>query len=171
MHGMVVDEEYPTGSVGGCDFFTRTARGEIIEDGPDGPLTRPEKVLITDRYVDMDDAIVGQICVSERTMRHFAHDFGMVDGWKVERLIDDNHSLRSELVDLSTTVAALRGQIAVMEQMAERETREVYVALDGTRHESMRGSRERSAEVAGLDSILVTRATPVMVPDRQGVQA
>lgn len=159
MHGMVIDGEYPTGAVGGADFFTRAARGMIVEQGPDGPVERAEKVIITERYVDMDDPIVGQICVGERSIRHLAHEFGMVDGWRVERVIDDNHSLRDELVKLSQRVAEQDAQLRFAEeQRAKREVHKVWLALDGTEHVSRRGCVEASAAAIGSDTTAIRQA-------------
>lgn len=164
MHGMVIDDEYPFEAVGGCDFFTRAARGEIAEDGPDGPVVRMEKVLITDRYVDMEDTIVGQICIGERTARHFAHQFGLVDGWKVQRIIDDNRALRTELVDLSKKVAEQARHIAILEELERAPAEKLWLALDGTEHASRRGCQEATAKMIGSDLKILEQAVPPPAP-------
>lgn len=155
---LMIVEEYPTGAAGGCDFFTRAARGEIVETGPDGPIERRERVIITDRYIDMDDAIVGQICVGERTMRHLAHALDMVDGWRVARIVDDNHALRGELVDLSRELAASRAALRFMEEMEHKPPEERFIALDNSEHASRRAAMEATAAALNIDRRIIADA-------------
>lgn len=149
-------DEYPTGAAFGCDYFTRAARGDIEMQGPDGPEYRPEKVVITDRYLDDE----GQICVGERTIRHLAHKFEMVDGWRVARIVADNQALRAELVQLSTDLAAARSEIAFMRDMEQRPVPVKFIALDQSEHSSSRGAAEASADLLGLQRTDVLAAIP-----------
>lgn len=152
-------DEYPTGAAFGCDYFTRASRGDVTETGPDGPKIRPEKVVITDRYLDDE----GQICVGERTIRHLAHRFAMVDGWRVEIIASDNEELREELVELSMQLAQSRVQMQNMRDLETTAPREVYVALDGSKHASRRGSIEASASALGLQPTAIMQAISVPV--------
>lgn len=158
-------EEYPSGAVSGADFFTRASRGDIIEQGPDGPVVRPEKVVITDRFVDMDDPVLGQICVGERTIRHLAHAFGMIDGWRVARVVDDNAELRAELVALSKTVGDARAEAQALRDLEIAKPPKTYVAIDGTEHESRRAALEAGAAQLGVVPKIITDAVPVPIED------
>lgn len=149
-------DDYPTEAAFGCDYFTRAAKGVVIEQGPDGPVTRPEKIVITDRFLDYE----GHICVGERTIRHLAHAFKMVDGWRVDRLVGDNHDLRRELVELSEKVAMLNGQVQFFRDLESAGPKPVYVALDGTEHVSKRAAIEADAKVLGVESRVVLDAIP-----------
>lgn len=167
MHLELVDE-YPTGAAFGADFFTRAARGDVRMEGPDGEIHRPEKVVITDRDLDYE----GIICVGERTIRHLAHKFEMVDGWRVERILDDNHSLRAELTTLSSELAAVKSQLEFARQLEARPAEKFYLSLDGTTHVSARACMEATAKLLDVPTKIITAAVPVaMLPDIQGATA
>lgn len=152
-------EDYPTGAAFGCDYFSLAAQGDIVEEGPDGPVVRREKIVITDRYNDYE----GQVCVGERTIRHLAHAFGMIDGWRVARITDDNAALRAELVVLSQQVAKLHQQVVFLEEMEKKPPDKHWLALDGTEHASHRGAQEATAAMVGLELAAVTGARPMPV--------
>lgn len=155
MHLQVVNE-YPSDAAFGVDYFSGAARGKLMEEGPDGMLERDEKVIVTDRYLDYE----GQVCVGERTVRHLAHEFGMVDGWKVDRVIADNGSLRSELVELSEEVARVRAQLAFAQELERAPAVTKFVGLDGHEHASQRAAAEASAKLLGYEPGILTEAIP-----------
>lgn len=150
------DDRYPTGAEGGADFFTRAAQGDLRIDGADGPTFRKERVLLTSTYLDYG----GQVCVGERTVRHLAHTLKMVDGWRVERIADDNVALRKELVELSARVADQARQIEFHRQLEAQPASVVFVALDGTRHASERGAMEATAAMLDVTTAMIQNAKP-----------
>jgi hypothetical protein len=154
-------DDYPSGAAFGSDYFSRAARGMIVEMGPDGPIERPEKVVITDRELDYE----GRICVGERTIRHLAHAFNMVDGWRVERVLDDNHSLRDELVDLSEKLAQASAQIQFFRDLEQKPVKAAYVSLDGREHVSKRAAMEADAKTLGVESRIVLDAVSVPISE------
>lgn len=160
MHLSIVDE-YPTGAAFGADYFSDSAVGDIIEQGPDGPVIRREKVVITDRYNEYE----GQVCVGERTIRHLAHAFGMIDGWRVARVVDDNEELRAELVTLSKTLADARSEAQALRDLEIAKPQNVYVAIDGTEHESRRAALEAGAAQLRVQPSIITDAVPVPIED------
>lgn len=167
MHLEIVDE-YPSTAAFGSDFFTRAARGIVRMEGPDGEIHRPEKIIITDRDLDYE----GTICIGERTIRHLAHKFEMVDGWRVGRIIDDNDKLRGELVDLSTELATTRAQLAFARQMEAQPAEQVFLSLDGTRHTSKRACMEATAKLLGVPTKIIADATPHdLLPETEGATA
>lgn len=166
MHLTIVDD-YPSTAAFGSDYFTRAARGDIRMEGPDGEIHRPEKVVITDRDLDYE----GAICVGERTIRHLAHAFGMIDDWRVDRIKDDNEALRKELVLLSTEVAGLRSQLLMAQQMEARPVEKVYLALDGREHASARACMEADAKMLAVPTKIIAAAVPSPLLDPQGAEA
>lgn len=167
MHLEIVDE-YPSTAAFGSDFFTRAARGEIRMEGPDGPVHRMEKVIVTDRDLDYE----GSVCVGERTIRHLAHKFGLVDGWRVDRIVDDNHALRKELTDLSSELAATKSQLAFARQLEATPAEQFFLSLDGTKHTSARACMEATAKLLDVPTKIVADATPRdLLPDTEGAPA
>lgn len=156
------DDQYPSFAAFGCDFFTRADQGDIIEDTADGPRVRRERILITDRDLDFE----GRVCVGERTVRHLAHQLGMVDDWRVERIAADNHQLRRELVDLSEELAREREHGRFLRELEAQPPEKVFLALDGTEHAARRGAAEATAAQLGIDVkiVLEARAVPVEPP-------
>jgi hypothetical protein len=156
--------EYPADSVNRCCFLTGMSRGTIWELHPDGPVERPEVVVITDREVLYE----GRVVVGERAIRHLAHGFGLVDGWRFERIAEDNQSLRAELIELSKQLGQARAEIDRLEEMERPDKVRVFCAVDGTEHASGRGAREHSAALLDATPALlekVTTADPLAVDD------
>lgn len=151
-----IDVEYPTGAAFGADFFTGASRGEVRMEGPDGMVIRDEKIVITDR----DLMYEGIVCVGERTIRHLAHKFEMVDKWRVDRIVDDNAALRNELVTLSGELATARSQLEFARQMEAQPAERVFLSLDGTKHASERACMEATAKLLGVPTKIVADAVP-----------
>ncbi len=158
---MIVDE-YPSEAAGQCDFFSMTSPGDIIVETPDGTVLRREKVVITPHYLDYE----GQVCVGEKTIRHLAHKFHMVDDWRVELIARDNDALRAELVELSQELAKTRAQVEFFRQMETAGPATVYLASDGSHHASERAAQEHSGAVPKASAMLA----PVRDPEPEGVQ-
>lgn len=154
-------DEYPTESAFGCDYFTRAARGEVRMDGPDGLEIRPEKIIVTDRYLDYE----GQICVGERTVRHLAHALEMVDGWRVDKIIADSAAVRAELLELSMQLAQTRDQLRFAQDLERATPVTTFVSIDGTEHASRRAAMEAGARSMGLELKAITEAVPVPLSD------
>lgn len=152
--------DYPGTAAYGADFFSRNAKGKIYEDGPDGKIERDERVIVT----DIDLEFEGIVCVGERTIRHFAHVFGMVDGWRVDRLKEDNQSLRDELVTISNEAARLRDTIHTLRSLEPTDPEKVYLALDMSEHVSARAAAEQTARLLGCEPSVVLKAVPVPSP-------
>lgn len=161
---LIIDDHYPADAAFGADFFTNAAQGELIMEGPDGPVARREKVVVTTQQLDDIAVHWGRICVGERTIRHLAHLFDMVDDWRVKRIIDDNDALRAELVDLSTQLAAERQTIDFLRELEAAPRGEVFFALDGTRHENRRACIEATARLLDVPARIVAEAIPVDEP-------
>lgn len=157
---LYLDDHYPADAAFGADFFTNAAQGEVVMEGPDGPIVRQEKVLISDRQLD-DVLAYGRVCIGERTVRHLAHKLEMVDGWRVQRIAADNEDLRAELVDLSRQLARERQTVQFMRDLEAHPPAEVYLALDGTTHTSKRACQEATAKLLGVTTRLIQEAVPV----------
>lgn len=145
MDDLVILDEYPHDAAYGADFFSRNARGEIQVETADGIRMRPEKVLMTPHTVDYE----GRVCVGERTIRHWAHNFGLVDEWRFAMVADDNRALRTELVALSNELAAERLKSSQLAQLEMPETTLIYVDVQGEQHASKRAAVEATAMGAG----------------------
>jgi hypothetical protein len=135
---LTVANQYPVGAIHSACFFTRSSPGEIQTIDPDtGNIDmRPERVLITGVTVDFE----GQVCVGEKTIRHFAAQFGMVDDWRVKRLIVEYRDALERLDSLSTENATLREQNITLQDMLSGTAREIFVAADGSRHADVRAA-------------------------------
>lgn len=166
MHLEIVDN-YPSIAAFGCDFFTRAAIGDVRMEGPDGEVHRREKVLVTDRTIDFE----GRVCIGERTVRHLAHRFDMVDGWRVERIKDDNTALRAELVELSTELASVRSQLTFARQLETQPAEQVFLSLDGTKHASARACMEATAKLLDVPTKIISDATPRPLLETEEVTA
>lgn len=156
---LFIDDHYPGDAAHGCDYLTRSMQGDIQVETPDGIKLRKERVIITDREEDFE----GRICIGERTVRHLAHKFGMVDDWRVDMISRDNTALRAELVGLSSQMAALRDENRRLAELERAEIEDVYVAVDGSRHVSERAALERCGQV--LDCIPSIIADAVATAD------
>lgn len=129
---MHVVDEYPGEAAAHCDYITRAPRGEITEEWPDGKRIRPEKVIVTDVVIEME----GRLCFGERTARHLAHEFGMVDGWRVRQYLADHQAVCDERDLLSRELADARRQVDNLLEMEREPVTAVYVDLDGGEHAS-----------------------------------
>lgn len=131
-----VAHAYPGTAAGGADYFTGAAQRPIEQ--PDGTYSL-ERVLVTDKNVDYE----GDVCISETTIRHWGHLFGLYDGTQVTRLQSHVDQVEAERNELSRQLASALRQIEVFE--LERDPiRTIYVAGDNTEHAS-----ERAAHPAG----------------------
>lgn len=159
---MIVDE-YPSEAAGQCDFFSMSAPGDIIVETPDGTVLRREKVVITPHYLDYE----GVICVGEKTIRHLAHKFRMVDDWRVDLIARDNDALRAELEELSTDLANARAQVEFLRALETTGAPTKYVASNGSVHASERAAQEASRAVPKAAKML----KPVRDPEPEGVKS
>lgn len=130
---MQLHHAYPGDAVGGHDYLTGAAQGEVVVDAD--TLPRPELVIITDRYIDYE----GRVCIGEKSVRHMAHLLGMFEKEQVEAVAAENAALHGE-------IEALRDQLG--RQLVEIErlrgtTTEVFYA-NGTRFETEAAAREVS---------------------------
>lgn len=154
------DDHYPADAAYGCDWLTRNAQGDILVDTPDGQVKRREKVLITSREDDYE----GRICIGERTVRHLAHQLGLVDDWRVERIAADNRELRTEVIGLSVALGAARNEANRLAQLERPDATKVYVALDGTEHLSERAAVEHCAKLLDLEPAIILDAVATADP-------
>lgn len=152
-----LDDRYPAEAAYGADFFTRAAQGDVIEDTPDGPRSRRERVVITDNWEDH----LGRVCIGERTARHLARQFGMVDGWKVDAVIADAQEVRTELMVLSERIARLENENRLLRELEVAYPEPVFLALDGTKHASERGCMEATARTIGVETQAIDDARRV----------
>jgi hypothetical protein len=160
---LTIVDEYPSEAAGQCDFFSMAAPGDILVDTPDGQVLRREKVIITPHYLDYE----GRICVGERTIRHLAHKFRMVDDWRVNLIARDNDALRAELVELSTELANTRAQVEFLRALETAGPSTRYIATDGSVHASERAAQEASRAVPPAEQMLA----PVRDPEPEGAQS
>ena len=155
-----ITDDYPADAANGCDFLSGAAKGEVVEDTPDGQIVRPEKIVVTSREVDWE----GRICIGERTARHFAHLFGMVDAWKVDALIAESRAVRDELATTSAELGDARHTIRVLRESEIPSAEKVYLALDGTEHGNQRGAAEATARLLGVETRVVLDACTPAIP-------
>jgi len=165
-------DSYPGDAAAGACYLTLADRGEIIEDRPDGPVVRAERVVVTPREVGFE----GRICLSERIVRHLAHLLGMVDDWRVDAVKAHNAALRDEAQSLSHTLAKAWQTIELLSSLSIDPPEQVWVALDGSEHASKRAALDRCAQLLRLESVAVADLRPITVleapvpePDRQEV--
>jgi hypothetical protein len=137
-----VADNYPGGTARGADYFTGAALGEINTIDPETgeDRVRRERVVITPAHIDFE----GQVCIGERTVRHLAHLFGMVDGWRVERMRREHDSLLAAAQQLAAELEQSRTEAATLAAMVDRGRDEVFVAIDGTRWPKLRNAVEAS---------------------------
>lgn len=136
-------DSFPAYAAAGSDYFTRADVGEIEQTFAGETNVRRERVLVTPAEIDYE----GVVCLGERTVRHMARLFGMVDGWHAANLITDNERLYNERDQLSTELAAAKSEIAYLRSQMEHRLDEVYVAADGTKHASLAAAIEQSERV------------------------
>ena len=142
--------EYPSDAARGACYLSGASRGEITETDPDTgeSRTRPERVIDTGREIDFE----GRLCVGEAMIRHLAHELGMLDDWRVRRLIVEHEAVVAENLALSTRCNQLEGSMEVLRDMAQQQTRNVHVAADGTLHTSARAAENASRHANSLPS-------------------
>lgn len=114
---VTISSEYPPDALGGCDFISSAAVRNIEDRNEKGELImRPERVAITERYVDFEEIVlVGRVCIGEATIRMIASEFGMVDQVTVHRIVTRSTRLQAEVDQL------------------KNENRDLRVALDALR--------------------------------------
>lgn len=130
---MQLHHAYPGDAIGGADYLTGSAQGEVVVD-PD-TLPRPELVIITDRYIEHE----GRVCIGERSVRHMAHLLGMFEKERVEAVAQENVALHGEVDVLR---AQIEQQRDVIEGLRLTQTQVFYV--NGTRYETEAAAREAS---------------------------
>lgn len=157
---LYVVDDYPGDAAYGCDYLSRAAKSQIVVETPDGERLRDERIIVTSREEDFE----GRICIGEKTVRYLAHEFGMVDEWRVEIIKTDNLDLRAELVELSTALAAERDKVARMAELERPDAAPVYVAIDGSRHASERASIEATARKLGYEPSMILDAVRIGSP-------
>lgn len=155
-----VHDEFPADAAYGADFLSRASKGTITETGPDGKVVRDEKVLVTSVDVDFE----GRVCFGEKTVRHLAHQFGLVDGWRVEALKAEFAQVRDECEQLSRDLAKAREDLEFLHSLEREPAPTRLVALDGSTHTSLRGACEATAKLLGVEPSVVLNAVPVTVP-------
>lgn len=126
----VVADNYPGDAARGGCYLSGAAQGEIVTIDPatGGEQVRREKVIVTPVDIDFE----GRLCIGERMVRHLAHQFGMVDSWRVERLRVVHDALVEQATRLGEEVERLREDNAVLAQMVDAGRTEVFVSVDGT---------------------------------------
>lgn len=148
-----VQAEYPVGTARGGDYISGSPRGEIIE----GDTVRPEKVVTT----DVDILGEGYLCFGERTARHLAHLFGMVDGWRVQNLMAATQAVVDERDLLSRELAEARTQIDNLLETHRDAPAEVFIAADGERHASADAAANAGRKALGLASEALVGMRPI----------
>lgn len=171
---LTIVDQYPIGTIGSACFFTRSSPGEIQTINPDtGQVElRPERILVTGITVDFE----GQVCIGERTIRHFAAQFGMVDDWRVKRMIVEYREALDRLDQMSVENAKLREQNITLQDMVSGTAREIFVAADGSRHADSRAAetatrKHHKLRPRGLDGLTPVPEDPAVdeqIAARQG---
>lgn len=148
MSNFMVADSYPGDAARGGCYLTGASLGEIVEIDPatGGDIVRPERVIVTQVDIDFE----GRLCLSERIVRHLAHQLGMVDSWRVERLraVHDAH------VDAAMAVARelekAREQIETLTEMVDSGRVRQFVATDGSEWPNKALAIEASRRSAGV---------------------
>lgn len=158
---MYLVDDYPADTAYGNDFLSGNDKGKIQVETPDGDVVlRDERILVTTRDVEFE----GRICVGERTIRHMAHQFGLVDEWKVDRLKVDNLALRAEIADVSKVAGEQAARIRLLEDLERPESVKVFLDVAGNEHASQRGAVEATARLLGLEPAIVQDAVRTISP-------
>lgn len=148
-----VVDEYPGHAAGGADYLSGNPRGEILDNGK----LRPEKVVVTGQDIVGE----GLLCFGERTARHMAHLFGMVDGWRVQALMAATQVVVDERDLLSRDLESARQQIANLLETHRDAPEEVFVALDGSRHASAAAAENATRVAQGLSAKALVGMRPL----------
>lgn len=152
-----IADNYPAHAAKGADYFSGAPRGDIMERHGDEQIIRPEKVVITDVELDYE----GRLCVGERTVRHWAQTFGMVDGWRVQNMLALAQADADERDLLSRELAEARDRIETLMDLERQPARVVFVDSEGVRHESAAAAENAGRKAAGLASKSVTGVRPI----------
>lgn len=152
---------YPGDAARGADYFSGAPHGTIIETHGDEQTERAEQVLDTGLHIEFE----GRVCVGERTVRHWATLFGMVDGWRVQNLMRQAQADVDERDLLSRELAEARQQIANLLEVQQAPAVEVFVASNGSRHASPEAAESESRKVAGLASKALVGVRPLTVEE------
>lgn len=159
---------YPGTAAGGACFLSRAGLDDLVEIDPlsGEPRTRREQVVITDRDVDFE----GLVCLGERTVRHLAHLFGMVDGWAYDRLVVQHNELVGQHQQVARALGDADREIEGLEAQVDRGRREVFVAVDGSRWPTVRAAQEQSRVAAGMEvaGLAAARQAALAVEVREG---
>lgn len=152
-----IADNYPAHSAKGADYFSGAPRGEIVEQRGDEQVVRPERVIVTDIDVDFE----GRLCIGERTVRHWAQEFGMVDGWRVQNMLAAAQADADERDLLSRELAEARDQIETLLEVQRAPARVVFVAADGSRHESEEAAVNAGRRAEGKAAASLTGVRPI----------
>lgn len=150
-------DSYPGDAAAGCCYLTLAERGEIIEDRPDGPIVRPERIVVTPREVEYE----GRLCLSERIVRHLAHKLGMVDEWRADAVRVESAQARLDLHDLSIAHAKANDTIEFLRELDRDDPEKVWLALDGTEHASRRAALDHTAGLLRLQPAAIAHLVPI----------
>ena len=156
----LIRDSYPGDAAHGGCYLSRAAQGEVVVNGQ----PRRERVIVTPIHIDFE----GQLCIGERAARHMAHLLGMVDDWRVAGVVAELGDTRDERDRLSAEVQRLRDEVELLRQLDSPEEREVFVALDGTRHASAGAAQSASERAVGkMPDVLarVQRISAVEAPN------
>lgn len=155
-----VQADYPIGTAYGSCYFCRAAKRDIIEEGPNGTVVRPERIVVTDREEDFE----GRVCICESCARILAHEFALVDGWRVDAISADNANLRAELVALSAGLGRAKAENRRLADLDRPDVQKVYLDIDGNEHDSQRGAIERTAQILDLRPGFIEDAIRTALP-------
>lgn len=140
-----LDDSYPADAAYGSDFLTRNAQGDVQVSTPNGIVLRRERIIISSAEVDYE----GRICIGERTIRHLAHQFDLVDRWRVDEVHNENVALKVENRTLSHELAEAREQNRLLRELEARPPERIYLSLNGTEYATARAAVEAVAEEVG----------------------
>lgn len=154
---VLIAENYPAHAAKGADYFSSAPLGDIIEQRGEEQIVRRERVVITDVEIDWE----GRVCVGERTVRHWAQEFGMVDGWRVQNMLAVAQADADERDLLSRELAAARDMVDTLMEVQRQPTRVVFVDSAGVRHESAEAAENASRKAAGLAPKSLTGVRPI----------
>lgn len=159
---MIVVDQYPPGAAGGADFLTGAPLGTVREHHRDGSdRLHPEKVIVTDQDVEF----MGTVCIGERSVRHLAHIFEMVDRWQVDDLVDAYVDVAKERDELSVELAEAYKTIDLLRALEQTTPKKVYVDADGVEHRSAKAAVSATRRSFALpDAVIARSAEPVADP-------
>lgn len=164
----LVLDQYPSDAAKRADYISGSPPGDVIENGrATGPVIRPEKVVDTGIQIDFE----GRLCFGERTVRHLAYLFGMIDGWRMEALIASHTALNDERDLLSRELVEARKQVENLLDVQREPVTEVFVALDGTHHASAGAAEDANRKTAGLAPAALKGMRPISAAEAPDTSA